>query len=230
MKNVKKKILVVDDESDIVEIVSYNLVKAGYQVVSAENGEKAIQIAEEIQPNLIILDVMMPVMGGLEACKILRTKPAFKNTFIVFLTARDEEYAEVAGFDVGADDYIAKPIKPRVLLSRINAIMRRREPDKSDNNLLKIKVKDLTIDRNSFLVFRNEEKINLAKKEFELLYLLASKPNQVLSRNQIFQNIWGDSEKVTSRTIDVHIRKLREKIGNHYVITVKGVGYKVDLS
>lgn len=225
-----QKILVVDDEQDISDLISYNLTKEGYQVYTAPNGKVAIEKAKEINPDLIILDVMMPIMDGIEACRIMRAMPEFKNTFMVFLTARSEEYSEIAGFNVGADDYIAKPIKPRALMSRINAILRRTAQDNVEDVSDKFEVADLVIDRDSFLVFRGNEKIVLAKKEFELLYLLASKPNKVYTREQILKAIWEDSVIVTNRTIDVHIRKLREKIGENYVSTVKGVGYKFELT
>lgn len=226
----KQKILVVDDEQDILELISYNLTREGYQVYTAPNGKQAINKAKEVNPDLIILDVMMPVMDGIEACRVMRAMPEFKQTFIVFLTARSEEYSEIAGFHVGADDYIAKPIKPRALMSRINAILRRNSVEVVEEVVDKIEISDLVIDRDSFLVYRGEEKIVLAKKEFELLYLLASKPNKVFTRDQILKAIWEDSVVVTNRTIDVHIRKLREKIGDHYVSTVKGVGYKMEVN
>ncbi len=225
-----QKILVVDDESDIVELISYNLTKEGYQVYTASNGKEAIKVAKEVFPDLIILDVMMPEMDGIEACRLMRSMPEFKQVFMIFLTARSEEYSEIAGFHVGADDYIAKPIKPRALMSRINAILRRNTSEVIDDQVTdKLEISDLIIDRDSFLVFRGGEKFVLAKKEFELLYLLASKPNKVFTREQILKAIWEDSVVVTNRTIDVHIRKLREKIGDTYVTTVKGVGYKFEL-
>lgn len=225
-----QKILVVDDEQDISDLISYNLTKEGYQVYTASNGKLAIEKAKDINPDLIILDVMMPVMDGIEACRVMRSMPEFKSTFMVFLTARSEEYSEIAGFNVGADDYIAKPIKPRALMSRINAILRRNAQENVEEVSDKFEIADLVIDRDSFLVFRGDEKIVLAKKEFELLYLLASKPNKVYTREQILKAIWEDSVVVTNRTIDVHIRKLREKIGDNYVSTVKGVGYKFELN
>ncbi|NGF58101.1 response regulator transcription factor [Parapedobacter sp. SGR-10] len=225
----KHTILVVDDEQDIRELIAYNLNKEGYQVFTASNGKQAIQKAKEVNPDLIILDVMMPVMDGIEACRVMRAMPEFKHTFMVFLTARSEEYSEIAGFHVGADDYIAKPIKPRALMSRINAILRRNATEAVEEVADKLEIADLVVDRDSFMVYRGEEKIVLAKKEFELLYLLASKPNKVFTRDQILKAIWEDSVVVTNRTIDVHIRKLREKIGDNYVSTVKGVGYKFDL-
>ncbi len=227
MSTAKQKILVVDDEPDIVELIAYNLKREGYQVYTASNGQEAVATAKKIMPDLIILDVMMPKMDGIEACRIMRAMPEFKSTFMVFLTARSEEYSEIAGFNVGADDYIAKPIKPRALLSRINAILRRNaQAEELPDD--KLEIADLVIDREAFLVFKNGQKIVLAKKEFELLYLLASKPGKVYTREVILKNIWEDSVVVTNRTIDVHIRKLREKIGENYVSTVKGVGYKFE--
>ncbi|GAA4090321.1 response regulator transcription factor [Mucilaginibacter panaciglaebae] len=223
----KQKILIVDDEPDILELIEYNLKKEGYQVFSARNGQEAVTEAKRSLPDLIVLDIMMPKMDGIEACRIMRTMPEFKNTFMVFLTARSEEYSEIAGFNVGADDYIAKPIKPRALVSRINAILRRNAPaeEVGDN---KLEIGDLVIDREAYLVYKGSEKVVLAKKEFELLYLLASKPGKVYTREVILKNIWEDSVVVTNRTIDVHIRKLREKLGDDIVATVKGVGYKFE--
>ena len=228
MSTAKHKILIVDDESDIRELIEYNLKKEGYQVFTASNGQEGVAEAKRVLPDLIILDIMMPKMDGIEACRILRTINDFKNTFMVFLTARSEEYSEIAGFNVGADDYIAKPIKPRALTSRINAILRRNvQSDIEIEN--KLEIGDLVIDREAFLVYQRGEKVVLAKKEFELLYLLASKPGKVFTREVILKNIWEDSVVVTNRTIDVHIRKLREKLGDKYVSTVKGVGYKFEL-
>ncbi|TWR31016.1 response regulator transcription factor [Mucilaginibacter pallidiroseus] len=227
MSSSKQKILIVDDEPDILELIEYNLKKEGYQVFSARNGQEAVAEAKRTQPDLIVLDIMMPKMDGIEACRIMRTMPEFKNTFMVFLTARSEEYSEIAGFNVGADDYIAKPIKPRALVSRINAILRRNAPPEevTDN---KLEIGDLVIDREAYLVYKGGEKVVLAKKEFELLYLLASKPGKVYTREVILKNIWEDSVVVTNRTIDVHVRKLREKLGDDCVSTVKGVGYKFE--
>jgi len=221
----KQKILIVDDEPDILELIEYNLKKEGYQVFLAHNGQEAVTEAKRSLPDLIVLDIMMPKMDGIEACRIMRTMPEFKNTFMVFLTARSEEYSEIAGFNVGADDYIAKPIKPRALVSRINAILRRNAPaeDMTDN---KLEIGELIIDREAYLVYQKGVKVVLAKKEFELLYLLASKPGKVYTREVILKNIWEDSVVVTNRTIDVHIRKVREKLGDDVVSTVKGVGYK----
>lgn len=228
MSTAKHKILIVDDEPDIRELIEYNLKKEGYQVYTASNGQEGVTEAKRILPDLVILDIMMPKMDGIEACRILRSMNEFKNTFMVFLTARSEEYSEIAGFNVGADDYIAKPIKPRALTSRINAILRR-NVQSEDHVENKVEIGDLVIDREAFLVFRKGERIILAKKEFELLYLLASKPGKVYTRDVILKNIWEDSVVVTNRTIDVHIRKLREKLGDNYVTTVKGVGYKFEL-
>jgi len=229
MSAVKQKILIVDDEPDILELIEYNLKKEGYQVYLASNGQDGIAVAKKVHPDLIILDIMMPKMDGIEACRLMRAIPEFKNTFMVFLTARSEEYSEIAGFNVGADDYIAKPIKPRALVSRINAILRRNvSSDEISEN--KVEIGDLVIDREAYLVFQGGQKVVLAKKEFELLYLLASKPGKVYTRESILKNIWEDSVVVTNRTIDVHIRKLREKLGETYVATVKGVGYKFELS
>ncbi|MCX3265449.1 response regulator transcription factor [Pedobacter agri] len=229
MNNAGQKILIVDDEPDILELIEYNLKKEGYQVFTASNGQEGITVAKKVHPDLIILDIMMPKMDGIEACRLMRAIPDFKNTFMVFLTARSEEYSEIAGFNVGADDYIAKPIKPRALVSRINAILRRNTGTEeiSEN---KLEIGDLVIDREAYLVFQSGNKVVLAKKEFELLYLLASKPGKVYTRESILKNIWEDSVVVTNRTIDVHIRKLREKLGETYVSTVKGVGYKFELS
>lgn len=227
MSSIKQKILIVDDEPDIRELIEYNLKKEGYQVFTASNGQEGVAEAKRSRPDLIILDIMMPKMDGIEACRILRTMNDFKNTFMVFLTARSEEYSEIAGFNVGADDYIAKPIKPRALVSRINAILRRNtNPGEEPEN--KLEIADLTIDRETYLVYRDGQKIVLAKKEFELLYLLASKPGKVFTREVILKSIWEDSVVVTNRTIDVHIRKVREKLGDDYISTVKGVGYKFD--
>src|SRR6195952_4499625 len=225
MSNSKQKILIVDDEPDILELIEYNLKKEGYQVFTATNGQEGITVAKKVHPDLIILDIMMPKMDGIEACRLMRAIPEFKNTFMVFLTARSEEYSEIAGFNVGADDYIAKPIKPRALVSRINAILRRNAPAEEviDN---KLEIGSLVIDREAYLVFQKGQKAVLAKKEFELLYLLASKPGKVYTREVILKNIWEDSVVVTNRTIDVHIRKVREKLGDDVISTVKGVGYK----
>ncbi len=220
------KILVVDDESDIIEFISYNLKKEGYEVFTASNGKEAIPIAKKVRPDLILLDVMMPIMDGIETCKLIKADPDFAKTFVVFLTARAEEYSEIEGFNVGADDYIAKPIKPKVLLTRLNAILRRKEKEMIAPA---IAVKDLIIDRESFMIIRGDQKIQLAKKEFELLFLLATKPGKVFTREYILEKVWGEEVMVVDRTIDVHIRKIREKIGDDYIGTVKGVGYRFEV-
>ncbi len=227
-KKSKIKVLVVDDEPDIIEILKYNLEKEGYQVETAEDGVKGVKTATKFQPDVILLDIMMPKQDGVETCLQLRAIPELKNTFIIFLTARMEEYSEVAAFDVGADDYITKPIKPRALMSRIAALFRREA--KKEQEQTKIQIKDLTIDRGSYTVDKAGKQISLPKKEFELLYFLAKNPNTVFSRDELLQNIWGADVFVLARTVDVHIRKVREKIGDDYIKTVKGVGYKFDLS
>ncbi len=220
------KILVVDDESDIIEFIDYNLKKEGYTVATAMNGQMAIEVAKTFKPDLILLDVMMPVMDGIETCRVLKSDPLFAKTFVVFLTARAEVYSEIAGFNAGADDYIAKPIKPKVLITRLNAILRRIEKEQVSTKLI---AGDIIIDRESFLVYRGQEKIQLARKEFELLFLLAGKPGKVFTRDYILEKVWGDEVLVVDRTIDVHIRKIREKLGNDNIGTVKGVGYKFEL-
>jgi len=229
MSNAKYKILVVDDEPDIIEIIEYTLAKEGYEVISANNGHEAIKLASEHKPNLIILDIMMPKMDGIETCRQLRENEKLKETYIVFLTARDEEFIEIMGFNAGADDYISKPIKPRALLSRINAILRRKAGG-SDQAIEKIEIDDLIIDRETFNIYRAGKVISLAKKEFDLLYLLASKPGKVFTRDVILEQIWGNDVVVINRTIDVHIRKLREKVGERYIHTIKGVGYKFEVA
>lgn len=229
MKNEDVKILIVDDERDILEFIEYNLLKEGYQVTTANNGREGLKVAKEIQPNLIILDIMMPGLDGVEVCRELRAMPEFNDTIIAFLTARSEDYSQIAGFEVGGDDYITKPIRPRVLTSRIGALLRRTANfDQQQEEDKIIKVADLIIDKEKVLVYRNDESIVLAKKEFELLGLLVSKPGKVFSRDEIFSKIWGSDVIVGNRTIDVHIRKLREKIGDHYIRTIKGIGYKFE--
>lgn len=224
----KVKVLVVDDEPDIVDLLTYNLKKEGYDVDSAEDGVKAVKIASKFHPDVILLDIMMPIQDGVETCRQLREIPELKSTFIIFLTARAEEYSEIAAFDVGADDYITKPIKPRALMSRIAALFRRES--KKEQELTQIKIKDLIIDRTSYTIDKSGKTITLPKKEFELLYFLAKNPNMVFSRDDLLQNIWGADVFVLARTVDVHIRKVREKIGEDYITTVKGVGYKFDLN
>jgi len=218
------KILLVDDEPDILEIVGYNLSAGGYEVCTATNGLEAIEVAKKELPNLIILDVMMPKMDGIEACEQLRKLPELANTIITFLTARNEDYSQVAGFDAGADDYIAKPIKPKVLLSKVKGLLRRTSVKKSDENALNIG--NLIINRDEYKVLKEGVELVLPRKEFELLSLLASKPGKVFTREEILNTVWGNDVVVGGRTIDVHIRKLREKVGNESFKTVKGVGYK----
>ncbi len=218
----KIKILIVDDEEDILDLLAYNLEKEGYAVVKAMDGEEAIAVAKKEKPQMILLDIMMPQLDGIETCRRIRELPEMEGVYIVFLTARSEEYSELAGFEAGADDYIPKPIKPRVLMSRLKAIMRR---ESNMAGASTIKVHDLEIIKDEYLVRRNQEELTLPRKEFELLYFLASKPGKVFRREELLKNIWGDVY-VVDRTIDVHIRKLREKIGDSYIITIKGVGYK----
>lgn len=222
------KVLVVDDEESILELLKYNLEKEGYEVRTAGDGTEAVALAKKFIPDLVLLDIMMPKMDGVEACRILRSFPELQNTFIVFLTARSEEYSEVAGFDVGADDYISKPIKPRALMSRIAALFRRESKKKDASS--QIKMGDLVIDRTSYTIKVKGKEISLPKKEFELLFFLAQNPNKVFSRDDLLQNIWGTDVYVLARTVDVHIRKVREKIGDDYITTVKGVGYKFHLN
>ena len=224
--NTKYKILVVDDEPDIVELLEYNLLKEGYDVKTAINGQKAIDIAKDYQPHLILLDIMMPKMDGIEACRRIRELPKMKEVFILFLTARSEEYSEVAAFEVGANDYITKPIKPRALMSRISAFFKRDSKGINDQSV--INIGPLTIDKSSFTVLKNEQKIILPKKEFELLYFLCQHPNTVFNRDDLLKHIWGSDVFVVPRTIDVHIRKVREKIGEDMIKTIKGIGYKFD--
>ena len=218
------KILVVDDDPDIVELLKYNLSSEGYKVKSSSNGIQAVSLAREFIPDLTILDIMMPNMDGVETCRQIRSIPELANKFIIFLTARSEEYSEIAAFEMGADDYITKPIKPRALLSRINALFRREV--KKDSGSSKISIGNLEIDRISYTVKLDNKKIILPKKEFELLFFLAQNPNQVFGRDDLLKNIWGSDVYVLARTVDVHIRKVREKIGDGFIITIKGVGYK----
>lgn len=226
--NDNPQILVVDDEPDILEFVKYNLQKEGFRVSTAENGLAGLQEARRVKPDLIILDIMMPEMDGVEVCRQLRSDALFDNTVVAFLTARDEDYSQIAALDVGGDDYITKPIRPRVLVSRVNALLRRSGRKDADDGMEIITAGDLTIDKERILVLRGAEKIELAKKEFELLGLLVSKPGKVFTREEIFNIIWGTDVIVGNRTIDVHIRKLREKLGSDYIKTIKGVGYKYE--
>lgn len=232
MSEQASKILLVDDENDILEFVSYNLRKEGYEVFTASNGRHAIEKAKEVKPQLIILDVMMPGMDGIETCEEMRKIPDLKNSVIAFLTARAEDYSQIAGFEAGADDYINKPIKPKVLISRVKALLKRTDIASANseraqqNNEMVLQDGGLVINREKYNVINQGEEINLPRKEFELLALLASKPDKVFTRDEIYSMVWGDDIIVGDRTIDVHIRKLREKIGEDHIRTIKGVGYK----
>ncbi|MEO0042565.1 MAG: hypothetical protein RL329_2013 [Bacteroidota bacterium] len=218
------KILLVDDEKDILDFLSYNLKKYGYEVLMASNGSAALKIAQLERPDIILLDIMMPIMDGIETCRHIRADPRLKDTLIAFLTARDEDRTQIEALDVGGDDFITKPIKPQVLLSRIQALLRRRKTEEP----MMLKIADLEINRETVLVKRGEEVIELPRKEFELLWLLVSKPGKVFTREEIYTKIWGHDVIVGDRTMDVHIRKLREKLGQDYIKTLKGVGYKFD--
>jgi two-component system alkaline phosphatase synthesis response regulator PhoP len=228
MKNSDIKILLVDDEPDILEIVGYNLKNEGYKIYTAKNGIEAIAVAKKTIPHLILLDIMMPEMDGIEACEKIRATKELENVLITFFTARGEDYSQVAGFNVGADDYITKPIKPKLLVSKIKALLRRVSEIENTNNLPsnQITVGDIIIDEDEYVIIKNGEKLSLPRKEFELFSLLASKPGKVFKRDDILDAVWGNEVVVGGRTIDVHIRKLREKIGDSNFKTVKGVGYK----
>ena len=218
------KILLVDDEPDILEIVGYNLKNEGYQIYTANNGLEALKSAKKITPNLILLDIMMPEMDGIETCEKIRAIKSLENTLIAFLTARNEDYSQVAGFDAGADDYITKPIKPKVLISKVKSLLRRLKAESQEDS--SVKIGDITINRDEYLIFKGDKKIFLPRKEFELFSLLTSKPGKVFKRETILDSVWGNEVVVGGRTIDVHIRKLREKIGDNHFKTIKGVGYK----
>lgn len=224
MNNSDIKILLVDDEPDILEIVGYNLKNEGYEVYTANNGIEAVQTAKKITPQLILLDIMMPEMDGIEACEKIRAVKSLENTLIAFLTARGEDYSQVAGFDAGADDYITKPVKPKVLVSKIKSLLRRLKKEETVDSTTTIG--DIVINREEYIIMKGDRKITLPRKEFELLSLLTSKPGKVFKREVILDNVWGNEVVVGGRTIDVHIRKLREKIGDQHFKTVKGVGYK----
>lgn len=229
MNTKEYKILLVDDEPDILEFLSYNINKEGFEVFTASNGKEAIDKAKKVNPHLILLDVMMPEMDGIETCELLRQDKKLQNTIIAFLTARGEDYSQIAGFDAGGDDYITKPVKPKVLVSRIKALLKRFKiadniEEKEESSV--IKRSNLIIDRDRYVVTKDGEELVLPKKEFELLVLLISKPDRVFTRDEIFSAVWGDNIIVGDRTIDVHIRKLREKIGDEHIKTIKGVGYK----
>ncbi len=227
MKNTDIKILLVDDEPDILEIVGYNLKSEGYIVYTAKNGVEAVETAKKTTPHLIILDIMMPEMDGIEACEKIRATKGLENVLITFFTARGEDYSQVAGFDVGADDYITKPIKPKLLVSKVKALLRRiKVNEESTIGSDKLTIGEIIIDREEYVVIKDGNKLSLPRKEFELFSLLASKPGKVFKRDDILDSVWGSEVVVGGRTIDVHIRKLREKIGDDYFKTVKGVGYK----
>ena len=227
MKNKNTKILLVDDEPDILEIVGYNLAQEGYQIFTVSNGKEAITKAKKESRELIIMDVMMPEMDGMEACENIRKIPELSNVIITFLTARSEDYSQVAGFDVGADDYITKPIKPKLLVSKVKALLRRLGESEQDSETLN--VGGIEINREEYKIVMNGLEIALPRKEFELFYLLASKPGKVFKRDEILDKVWGNEVVVGGRTIDVHIRKLREKIGEELFKTIKGVGYKFEV-
>jgi two-component system alkaline phosphatase synthesis response regulator PhoP len=226
MEVAPKKILIADDEPDILEIINYNLSKEGYQVTTAKDGDEALAKAKVIKPELIILDIMMPKKNGVEVCELLRSKPAFKDTLIIFLTALSDESSQVKGLETGADDYISKPVSPKVLLSKVNSLFRRVKPEQG---LQPIRQGNLEIDPVKYEVIVDGKPASLAKKEFELLYMLASRPGRVFLRNEILNQVWGNEVIVGDRTIDVHIRKIRQKLGIDCITTVKGVGYKFDL-
>ena len=222
-----ERILIVDDEPDILEFIAYNLKREGYEVFTASAGGQALQVARECSPNLILLDIMMPVHDGVEVCRQLRAMPEFQKTIIAFLTAREEDYTQIAALDSGGDDFINKPIRPKVLLSRIKALLRRKTEEKEDTDQTALG-DDLVIDRMSYQVYLQGVAIDLPRKEFELLQFLASKPGRVFKRDEIYRHVWGPDVIVGNRTIDVHIRKIREKIGSQYIKTVKGIGYRFD--
>ncbi|MBU7577906.1 MAG: response regulator transcription factor [Flavihumibacter sp.] len=228
MDNRDKKILIADDEPDILEIIQYNLQAEGYTVYTAKDGDEALMRAKQIKPDLIILDIMMPKKNGVEVCELLRAQPAYKDTLIIFLTALSDESSQLKGLDTGADDYINKPISPKLLTSRVNALFRR-VTKKEEAGTGVLMIDNLVIDPVKFVVMVDDKEITLAKKEFELLYLLASRPGRVFLRNEILNQVWGNEVIVGDRTIDVHIRKIRQKLGLDCITTVKGVGYKFDL-
>ncbi len=226
MNNQEITILLVDDEPDILEIVGYNLSQEGYKIITASNGKEAVLMAKKGAPHLIIMDVMMPEMDGIEACEKIRQIPELQNTIITFLTARSEDYSQMAGFDAGADDYISKPIKPRILVSKVKALLRRIKDGVEVSSVLN--VGGIEINREEYKIVKEGNEIVLPRKEFELFYLLATKPGKVFTREEILDKVWGSEVIVGGRTIDVHIRKLREKIGDDFFKTIKGVGYKIE--
>ncbi len=225
VENKVAKILIIDDEPDILEFLSYNLKKKGFEVDTASSGAEGIRLALEKIPDLIVLDIMMPEMDGIETCQLLRAEPNLKDVLILFLTARGEDYSQLAGFEAGADDYVKKPVSLQVLLSRIQALLRRKIISEQTDNTAIIQINDLIIDNEKHKVFFHHREIFLTKKEFELLYFMASKPGKVFSRDEIYSKVWGNDLIVGERTIDVHIRKLREKLGNNLIKTYKGIGY-----
>jgi two-component system, OmpR family, alkaline phosphatase synthesis response regulator PhoP len=227
MEKSEYKILLVDDEPDILEFVGYNIRKEGYSLLTASNGKDAILIAKKELPQLIILDIMMPGMDGIEVCTELRKSAELKKTIIAFLTARAEDFSQIAGLDAGGDDYITKPVKPKVLMSRINALLRRSPLE--EKGLPNLIIGDMTIDRERYIVIKNSQEISFPRKEFELLALLVSKPDKVFRREEIFDKVWGDDVIVGDRTIDVHIRRIREKLDDDHIKTIKGVGYKYEI-
>jgi two-component system alkaline phosphatase synthesis response regulator PhoP len=223
------KILLVDDEKDILEFLSYNLRNEGFHIYTASNGKEAVRLSKEIKPNLVLMDVMMPEMDGIAACEEIRSTASLENTLVAFLTARGEDYSQIAGFEAGGDDYITKPIKPKVLVSRVKALLKRRNvkiENADAGSVHKIVSGELVVDKERYLVVKKGKDITLPRKEFELLSLLISKPEKVFTREEIFDRVWGDNIVVGDRTIDVHIRKLREKLGDKYIQTVTGIGYK----
>jgi two-component system alkaline phosphatase synthesis response regulator PhoP len=221
-----RKVLIADDEPDIIEILKYNLIKEGYQVITAIDGNDALAKAQQTNPDLIVLDMMMPGKSGMEVCEILRSQPQFKETLIMFLTALSDEATQIKGLSTGADDYVSKPVSPNIFITKVQSLLRRAKKEETKE----VSINGLTIDPERFLVVYNEEEFSLAKKEFELLYLLASKPGRVFLRNEILSQVWGNDVIVGDRTIDVHIRKIRQKLGVDCITTVKGVGYKFELA
>ena len=226
MDNNQFRILLVDDEPDVLEFLSYNLKKEGYTVYKAKNGRVGLELAVQEKPHLVILDVMMPEMDGIETCREIKQIPGLKDSLVVFLTARGEDYSQIAGFDAGADDYITKPIKPKVLTSRVKALLRRYKAAEGESLIHNLP--EMIIDREKYVIFKDGKEITLPKKEFELLLLLTSRPNKVFSSDEIFARVWGNDVIVGDRTIDVHVRKIREKIGIENIKTIKGVGYKYE--
>jgi two-component system alkaline phosphatase synthesis response regulator PhoP len=222
------KVLVVDDEPDVLEFLSYNLRKEGFLVFTASNGKEGLALAIKERPQLVILDVMMPGMDGIETCSEIRKQPFLADTIVIFLTARGEDYSQIAGFEAGADDYVTKPVKPKVLVSRVKALLRRLTFNNAEQGVSQITLTEFTINRERYVVIKDGKEIVLPRKEFELLSLLSSKPNKVFTRDEIFSSVWGNDVVVGDRTIDVHVRKIREKLDTQNIKTVKGVGYKYE--